>query len=340
MIFFSVFFRTLGFLSALLIFIIIINLLLHFSNELEKKQFVMTEGIPSSNNIIANINLNGPIFNNNNNVLGNNLYDYINPLQVKSYLEELKELEIEALIININSPGGTVSATAELEQIIYEFKKQTNTKVYFFTKEILASGGYWVATTADKIFASYGSIIGSIGVSGPSWFYYNTPTSLSSGIFGQTIETKEGIEVFNQNAGEGKDLFNPFRRPKSDEIKHLQNIVDDVYNDFITKVSKSRKIEISNLKNDIGALIYSSNQAKNNFLIDDILNYETLIKLIIKENKFEDYKIYENKIGNSILTNLLVNYKDQTNDKYSLENICRNLETNISVVIPVYLKDC
>ena len=340
MIFFSVFFRTLGFLSALLIFIIIINLLLNFSNELEKKQFVMTEGIPSSNNIIANINLNGPIFNNNSNVLGNNLYDYINPSLVKSYLEELKELEIKVLIININSPGGTVSATAELEQIIYEFKEHTNTKVYFFTKEILASGGYWVATTADKIFASYGSIIGSIGVSGPSWFYYNTPTSLSSGIFGQTIETKEGIEVFNQNAGEGKDLFNPFRRPKSDEIKHLQNIVDDVYNDFITKVSKSRKIEISNLKNNIGALIYNTNQAKNNFLIDDILNYETLIKLIIKENEFEDYKIYENKIGNSILTNLLVNYEDQTNDKYSLENICRNLETNINVVIPVYLKEC
>ena len=340
MIFFSVFFRTLGFLSALLIFIIIINLLLNFSNELEKKQFVMTEGIPSSNNIIANINLNGPIFNNNRNVLGNNLYDYINPSQVKSYLEELKELEIKALIININSPGGTVSATADLEQIIYEFKKNTDTKIYFYTKETLASGGYWVATTADKIFASYGSIIGSIGVSGPSWFYYNTPTSLSSGIFGQTIETKEGIEVFNQNAGEGKDLFNPFRRPRSDEIKHLQSIVDDVYNNFITKVSKSRKIEISNLKNYIGALIYSSNQAKNNFLIDDIFNYETLIKLIVKENKFEDYKIYENKVSNSILANLLIKYEDQTNNKYSLENICRNLETNISVVIPVFLKDC
>ncbi len=340
MIFFGIFFRTLGFLSALLIFLIIINLLLHFSNELEKKQFVMTDGIPSSNNIIANINLNGPIFNNNSNVLGNNLYDYINPSQVKSYLEELKELEIKALIININSPGGTVSATAELEQIIYEFKKNTDTEIYFYTKEILASGGYWVATTADKIFASYGSIIGSIGVSGPSWFYYNTPTSLSSGIFGQTIETKEGIEVFNQNAGEGKDLFNPFRRPRSDEIKHLQNIVDDVYNDFITKVSKSRKIEISNLKNDIGALIYSSNQAKNNFLIDDILNYETLIKLIARENKFDDYKIYENKVSNSILTNLLVKYENQTDHKYSLENICRNLESNISVVIPVFLKNC
>jgi len=340
MVFFSVFFRTLGFLSALLIFLIIISILLHFSNELEKKQFVMTDGIPSSNNIIANINLNGPIFNNHRNVLGNNFYDYINPAQVKSYLEELRELQIDILIVNINSPGGTVSATAELEQIIYEFKKSTNIKIYFFTKEILASGGYWIATTSDKIFASYGSIIGSIGVSGPSWFYYNTPIRLSSGVFGQSIETKDGIEVYNQNAGEGKDLFNPYRRPKTEEIKHLQNIVDDVYVDFITKVSKSRKIEISNIKNNIGALIYNTSQAKDNFLIDDILNYEALIKLIIKENEFKDYKIYENKFSNSILANLTIKYKDQTNDEYSFKKICRNLETNISVVIPVYLKDC
>jgi len=340
MVFFSVFLRTLGFLSAVLIFLVFVNILLNFSNDLQKKQFVMTDGDEASNNIIAKINLNGPIFNNNSNVFGNNLYDYINPTQVKSYLEELKQLKIDILIININSPGGTVSATAELEQIIYEFKKTTDTKIYFFTKEILASGGYWVATTGDKIFASYGSVIGSIGVSGPSWFYYNKPLSLSSGVFGQKIETKDGIEVFNQNAGEGKDLFNPYRRPKSDEIKHLQNIVDDIYSDFIGKVSKSRKIEITNIQNDIGALIYNSNQAKNNFLIDDILNYETLLELIIKEYEFDDYKIYENKVVYSFLGSLLAKYKDQPSNKFFFENICKNLETNISVVIPVYLKDC
>jgi len=338
--FFSVFFRTLGFLSAILIFLIVVNILLVFSSNLQKKNFVMTDGIESSNNIIAKINLNGPIFNNNSNVFGNNLYDYINPTQVKSYLEELKQLKINTLIININTPGGTVSATAELEQIIYKFKADTNTKVYFFTKEILASGGYWVATTGDKIFASYGSIIGSIGVSGPSWFYYNTPLSLSSGVFGQSIETKDGIEVFSQNAGEGKDLFNPYRRPKNDEIEHLQNIVNDVYNDFTAKVSKSRKIEISNIKNDIGALIYNSNQAKNNFLIDDILSYEKLLELIIKENKFDDYKLYENKVVNSFFGNLLANYKGQPRNKYSIEKICSSLKTNINVVIPIYLKDC
>ena len=99
MVFFSVFLRTLGFLSALLIFLIIINILLHFSNDLGKKQFVMTDGITSSKNIIANINLNGPIFNNNN-LLGNNLYNYINPKLVKSYLKELKQLFDTRLIID------------------------------------------------------------------------------------------------------------------------------------------------------------------------------------------------------------------------------------------------
>ena len=135
-------------------------------------------------------------------------------------------------------------------------------------------------------------------------------------------------------------MFNPYRRPKDNEIKHLQNIVNDVYNDFTAKVSKSRKIEISNIKNNIGALIYNSNQAKNNFLIDDILSYETLLELIIKENEFEDYKIYENKIDNSFLGNLLAKYKDQPRNKYSFEKICRSLKTNINVVIPVYLNNC
>ena len=51
-------------------------------------------------------------------------------------------------------------------------------------------------------------------------------------------------------------------------------------------------------------------------------------------------KIYENKVSNSFIENLFAKYKNQTNNKYLFGNICRNLETNISVMIPVYLKDC
>ena len=340
MAFFRVFLRTLGFLSALLIFLIIVNIFVYLSKDFQKNQFSIIDGNVNSDNIIASINLNGPIFNNSNNVFESGFYEYINPRNVKSYLEELKKLKIKALIININSPGGTVSATAELEKIFYEFKNSTNIKIYFFTKEILASGGYWVATSADKIFASYGSIIGSIGVSGPSWFYYNNPTNISSGILGQSIETKKGIEVFNQNAGKSKDLFNPYRRPENTEIEHLQNIVNEIYDDFISKVSKSRKIEKSYIKNNIGALIYSSKQAKDNFLIDDILDFESIIKLILKENKFEDYKIYQNKNKSSLVENLLVMYKRETFNFRSYEVICKNLETSINLLIPMFLKEC
>ncbi len=339
MLFFNVFFKTLGFFCAILIFIIIINILLNSLENLNKNNFVLVDGNEDSENIIATINLNGPIFNNSINILENNLYSFINPKYVKNYLEELKKLNVNVLIVNINSPGGTLTATAELENIFYNFKKETNTKIYFFTKEILASGGYWIGTSADKIYASYGAVIGSIGVSGPSWYYYNNPISLSSGILGQTIETKKGIEVFNQNAGQGKDLFNPYRRPTNDEIQHLQKIVDEVYNDFLRKVSKSRKIEISFVEKNIGALIYSSNQAKEKYLIDGILNYEKLIKNIIKENNFENYKIYENIKRQSLIENLIISYNNYYY-KNVQGNICKKFETSINLVTPLFLRNC
>ena len=337
MVFLRVFFRTFGFLSALLAFFLIISLLLNLSNNLQKSEFTMIEGDQNSKNIIGVINLNGPIFNNSSNVLENNIYDYINPEHIKLYLEELKELKVKILLININSPGGTVSATAELENILKNFKKETKVEIYFFTSEILASGGYWIATTADRIFASYGSTIGSIGVSGPNWYYFNTPLSVSSGLFGQSIETEKGIEVFNQNAGQSKDLFNPFRKPKDQEILHLQKIVDEIYEDFIKKVSKNRNIEMETIRNNIGALIYSSTQAKENYLIDDVLNYRSLIEYIIKENNYSDYKIYENIIKRSLLGNFLANHKNKNGANF---NICKRLDMSINVITPLFLKEC
>ena len=61
---------------------------------------------------------------------------------------------------------------------------------------------------------------------------------------------------------------------------------------------------------------------------------------MIKENEFDNYKIYENKVDNSLLGNLLAKYQNQPISEYSFKKICKNFETNISVVIPVYLKDC
>ena len=334
MVFFNVFLKTLGFLLGLATFLIFINLLIYFFSNYEDK-FKFIKGERSSNNIIASLELNGPIFTNINQSLLGNVIEYINPENVKSYLHSLQNINPKILIIKINSPGGTVSATASLEKIINDFKKDNKTEVYFFSNEILASGGYWVATTGDKIFANYGTIIGSIGVTGPSWYYYDYPTSISRGIFGQKIETKNGIKIFNQNAGNSKDLYNPFRKPTIKELEHLQSIVKKIYNDFIIKVSNSRSIELSVLENEIGALIFNSGQAKENFLIDDVLDYNDLINNIIKEKNFKDYKIMELNISSNIFNNYLLNYIYKN---YNF--ICNKLNNNFVSVMPLFLNEC
>ena len=334
MAFFNTFLKTIGILIGFSTFVIILTVFLSILPK-NDDNFSFSEGDRQSENIIAVINLNGPIIKNiNQNFIGN-IIDYINPEIVKKSLKNLEELNPKIVIIRINSPGGTVTATATLEKIIREFKNKTNTKIYFYSDEILASGGYWVSTSGDKIYTNYGSIIGSIGVSGPTWYYYNQPKSISNNFFGQSIETEKGIEVFNQNAGISKDLFNPFRKPTSQELSHLESMVKEIYDDFIMKVSSSRKIERNNLINDIGALIFTSNQAKKNFLVDDVINFEDLINQITIEEKYTDYKIIQKNLEKGFIKNFISNY-------FSKENtlICNELNSNFSTIFPIFLNNC
>ena len=333
MAFLRVFFRTLGFLSAIAIFIIFINILFYVSAD-NDNNFHYFEGDRDSKNIIAVINLNGPIVSNINNNLISGINDYIDPEKVKKTLNNLEKINPNILIFKLNSPGGTVSATSSLEKIINDYKTQSKTKIYFFTNEILASGGYWIATTGDKIYASYGSIIGSIGVSGPSWYYYDEPTLISKGILSSQIENKNEIQIFDQNAGDSKDLYNPFRKPSQRELKHLKSIVLDIYSDFLVKVSSSRKIEVEILKNDIVALIYNSNQAKTKYLIDDVINFDDLIQKILTQNNFKNYKIIITKNSINFTKKVFLNFFNF--DKV----ICNKLNSNFVSVFPIFIKGC
>ena len=76
----------------------------------------------------------------------------------------IKEKNIKALLISLNSPGGTVSGSNRLYEVLIEFKKEFNIPIYIHVHELLASGAMWAALPADKIYASYGAIIGNIGI--------------------------------------------------------------------------------------------------------------------------------------------------------------------------------
>ncbi len=335
MVFFNIFFKTLGFFLATFIAILVIFVIFSQTNNLETKNYDLISGNVDSENSIFILNLNGPIVHNDSPISNLLNYNIISPKKVGTDLDEILNLNPKILIVSINSPGGTVSASNELYKIFKSFKEKSGSKLFFHTSELLASGGYWASLSGDSIYASYGSIIGSIGVKGPDWFYFNKPILISSGIFGQTIEVEEQIEIYSTEAGKSKDLFNLFRKPTKEELDHLYGIVNKINDDFIRIVSKSRKIETNIIRNEIGGLIFNSSQAKNYFLIDNEISLDELINFQIKESKFEDFKIFKiNKDKNSLIDKLVsvIFYNKNYSDTNNL-NLCVKIKTNIVSIL-------
>ena len=197
---FESFAKFLGFFLALIVFFLLLSLILIFSDNARKSNFSYLQGNTDSENIIAVIKISGPIISEPINFQNFDVFksfEIIYPQMIKKYLDELNQKNIKGLIISINSPGGSVSASQKVFKLISNFKKQKNIPIYFHTNDLLTSGGYWVSLSGNKIYASYGALVGSIGVKGPDWLYYNNPTSISSGIFGGSVESPNGIKMFS-----------------------------------------------------------------------------------------------------------------------------------------------
>ncbi len=349
--FFNAFFTVFGILTATLLFIFILTAISNLLYKKQKSDFSYHSGNKESKNNIALLKISGPIISEPTKIYNINIFnslDSIYPTQIKNYLSEINEKNVLGLIISINTPGGSVTATQEVYKLIKDFKAKNNIPIYFHTNSILASGGYWISLSGDKIFADYGAIIGSIGVKGPDWIYYNSPTSLSQGIFGNQVTSPKGIQVFSNTAGISKDIFNPFRAPSNEEISKLQEMVDDIYEDFISIVSKNRKIKKTTLKNEIKAMIFNTNQASKYQLIDGQKNIEDLVEVMKTELDLNDSKIISNhrsedrNIINSIIYRLQFNESLSNQYREIIKNkFCNNFNTEFSTaLINSYKTNC
>lgn len=338
-IFFNVFIKSIAFFLSIISIIIIISLSLSFFTD-TNNDFAMLEGDESSSNVLAIIELSGLIVESSSEVSKLTNRFIISPNDVKKNFEKIRETSPKVIIISINTPGGTVSASKNLYDMIKNFKRNNkNIDIFIHTDELLASGGYWVATAADSIYASYGSIIGSIGVKGPDWIFYDKPKTLSTGLFGNTIETENGIKVFSSKAGKSKDILNPFRKPTKNELEHLQKMVDEIYSDFIRIVSKERKIETTVLEEDIGALIFTSAQASDLNLIDSELSLEKLINKIIKDNNFRNYKVIKIvSTKNSLVREILTSTSAEKDSYMNLK--CLSLRSSITAILSYEATGC
>ncbi len=152
----------------------------------------------------------------------------IEPILKKAF----KISKIKAVALIINSPGGSPVQSQLIGERIMQLAKKHNVAVLAFCEDVAASGGYWLAASADEIFAEKSSIIGSIGV-------------ISSGFgFVDAIE-KLGIERRVYTSGKSKSMLDPFTKEKEQDIKHLKNLQSEIHDSFISYVKERRGSKIS-----------------------------------------------------------------------------------------------
>ena len=145
------------------------------------------------------------------------------------YLEQIENFEkddqIKAIILEINSPGGAV---APVQEIFDTLLKARETKpIYTNIETIAASGGYYLASASDKIYALRGSTVGSIGVI----FQYVQ--------YGDLLE-KIGIKPIVIKSGKHKDIISPFRSPSQEEREIIQNLVNESFQEFVSDIAIGR----------------------------------------------------------------------------------------------------
>lgn len=181
-----------------------------------------------------------------------------------------EDLSIKGIILEIDSPGGTITGANAISDGIEYYRNKTQNPVYVHISGLGASGGYLVAATADKIFADTGSLTGSIGVIMGPFKYYDKVIAESD--FSSSVQTENGIESFNITAGKDKDLGDPYKRLSENARSVLQQGVNNEYEIFVQHVSKYRNIPGSTIKDKLGALVFDNKQAKEFGLIDDTRN--------------------------------------------------------------------
>ena len=201
-------------------------------------------------------------------------------LIIRSLEDAYQTKNAKGIIISINSPGGTPVEAARINEEIYRLKSLYPGKpLHVVVNDICASGGYYIAVAADRIFAHPSSIVGSIGV------------IMSSFGFTDTME-KIGIERRQVQAGENKSMFDPFSPLKTKHYLHAQSMVNDVHQQFITAVKQGRGDKLSNHPDIFSGLVWSGRQAMDLGLIDDYGSLQSVAREVIGETNIVDYTQY------------------------------------------------
>lgn len=175
-------------------------------------------------------------------------------MSVRDRLRELIEDDsVKGVLLSINSPGGTVGASKELYEAVKDLSEKKPVVVSMLDQA--TSGGYYAASPATKIYANAGTLTGSIGV-------------ILSGFNAKELLDRVGIQSQTIKTGPYKDILSPFREISEPERQLLQELLQSTYQEFITDVSKGRKLDLEIVRKLADGRIYTGRQAKDNKLVD------------------------------------------------------------------------
>jgi protease-4 len=199
---------------------------------------------------VALIRVEGPIFDSKN--------------TIDELKEHLKDPSIKAIIMRIDSPGGAVAPSQEIYEEVR--KAVTKKKIVVSMGSVAASGGYYIASPATRIVANPGTLTGSIGV------IMEIPNFAG-------LMNKLGIKSEVVKSGRHKDIASVFRGIKKEDREILQDVLDNVHDQFISAVAEGRKMLREDVQKIADGRIFTGEQALKVGLIDEIGNLEDAVKV-------------------------------------------------------------
>jgi protease-4 len=213
--------------------------------------------------------------------------------QFKKYRENKA---IKALVFRVDSPGGGVSASQEIYEEVRK-TRQSGKPVVVSMGSVAASGGYYVACGASKIVANPGTLTGSIGV-------------IFQFLHFSELMNKIGIDASTFKTGKFKDIGSPFRKTTEEEKKFFEQLLGDVYDQFVTVVATERNLERKKVLAYADGRVFTGRQAFEYGFVDTLGTYEDAIAIaarlggihgkpkIVKEHKVRPF--FERIMGQSM----------------------------------------
>ena len=196
--------------------------------------------------------------------------------------EELKKAEedrhVRAVILRINSPGGTVTASDIVYREIETFKQRSRLPVVAVLMDLAASGGYYVALAADTIVAHPTTVTGSIG-------------TIMISVNAQGLLQKIGVATTAIKSGELKDMGSPFRPLTAEERAIFQSVIDDLQRQFLAKVIEHRKLSPEVARKLADGRVYTADQALAHGLVDRVGYMSDVVALAQKAAGVDEARV-------------------------------------------------